>query len=116
MALARTVDDRIELLDLLRSLARRQSPDFLEQFIELLRAVLGLRFALIAEFPLGKPNLRTVAMSLRGRRIASFEQTHAGSAALALTQAGRLFVTASVRQRYPHGALLEDLDFSPRRS
>jgi two-component system, cell cycle sensor histidine kinase and response regulator CckA len=111
MALATKVENRTEALDLLRSLSRRpraQSTQFFAQLVELLPAMFGAELALIAAVPNGKPSLRTVALSLRGRRIESIEQAQAGSVALEVTRVGHLFVAASARQKYPNDALLRD--------
>ncbi len=111
MALATQAENRTEALDLLRSLSRRpraQSSQFFEQLVELLPAMFGAELALIGHFSKEKSRLRTLALSLRGRRIETIEHALAGSASLEVTGAGALFVATAARQRFPNDALLRD--------
>jgi len=111
MPLATKAENRTEALDLLRSLSRRPSvheSHFFEHLVELLPTMFGADFALIGECNPDQSRIRTVALSLRGRRIEPIEHSTAGSASFEVARLGHLFVASGARQMFPADALLRD--------
>lgn len=108
MALAKKVEHRTESLDLLRSLSRKQTPEFFERFVELLRVVFDADMAMIVELMPRRFVCRAVATSVRGQRLSSSEQEQKSSIVLDVVRAGRLSVKSQARQKYPHDVWLRD--------
>lgn len=68
----------------------------------------GAVLALIGDCGNDKVRLRTIALSLRGRRLDTIEYPLAGSAALEAIRHGHLFVAAGAKVAFPGDALLRD--------